>query len=159
MNDSKIEVRLFPFGCEVKTRFWVSDKATKGLTEFILDSKKKRPLAELTQSKKNKDGRAFVKKLKEICVKGFADFEGEHHTDVVRPEGQDVFRIGIHGSLFRVLGFYGEGNKTEFFAIYAEHYKSGTGRGSRGDELVDKVTEIRKSKLVRKVVDDVPRHS
>lgn len=57
----------------------------------------------------------FLKKLKYWATAGFARFEGP--KDPIRHEWDEIYRVGMYATLFRIYGFYEGPRKSEFIAV------------------------------------------
>lgn len=82
-----------------RTRLWLSDQAIAAIDEH---------------AKQEKKPGFFLEKLTYWCRAGLPRFE----PDVVRSEGNGVFRIG-YNDLFRLIGFYEDDHKKDFIVIAA----------------------------------------
>ena len=94
-----IDVHGLFIGLNFKTEVWLTDTVSGQLYE----SEKAGELA-------------F--KLAQFAKAGFINFEGT----VGRPieyEGNGVYRIGLHASLFRLIGFYEDDRRTSFIGVDA----------------------------------------
>ena len=92
-----IDVHGLFVGRDFKTEVWLTDK----VTEQLCDSEKAGELAT---------------KLEHFAKVGFINFEAK----VGRPikyEGNGVYRIGLHASLFRLIGFYENDRKAGFIGV------------------------------------------
>ncbi len=92
-----VEVHGLFVGRGFKTEVWLTDK----VREQLCDSEKAGELAA---------------KLEYFAKVGFINFEAK----VGRPikyEWNGVYRIGLHASLFRVIGFYEDDRKTGFVGV------------------------------------------
>lgn len=98
-RNSKVNIvivdKLF-VGSEFATDVWMAKAGVSGLQKLL----------------ETEDQRRFLKKLKSWAKAGFAKYEGKKGMPI-RPEGsgREVFRIGTHSSLFRLLGFYADSDK------------------------------------------------
>lgn len=105
-RNSKVNIvivdKLF-VGSDFATDVWIAKAGTSGLKKLLTPEEMRR----------------FLKKLKFWAKAGFAKYEGKKGMPI-RPEGpgREVFRIGTHSSLFRLLGFYADGDES-FIAIDA----------------------------------------
>ena len=125
---------LFPDEHHLQTEIWVSDAVREAIAQH-------------TRSERPKSG-FFLKKLKYYATGGFAEFEGDEKSPV-RYEWGGVYRVGLHGKLFRVYGFYIGPKKLCFIAADAFLKKAGKLRPSEKDRI-DEVVKIREKKQWRK---------
>ncbi|MBI1375317.1 MAG: hypothetical protein GC159_21575 [Phycisphaera sp.] len=71
---------------------------------------------------------------------GFWNFEG---TRGIKNEGNGVYRLGLHGDLFRVYGFYEDNTKRSFIAVEPHADKKGKSNTSRERRIIGKVAKAR----------------
>src|SRR5882724_6177218 len=121
---------LFPeLSCA--TRVWLSVSVQKTMTKRL----RKRP----------DSARVFLKKLQQIAIHGFWNFE----SDVVQPEWSGVFRVGIRSDLFRLIGFYEDASKQNFIVIDSFE-KLGQALASPQRDRIDEVARVKHLKLWRR---------
>ena len=99
-------------GDDFRTSVWISPSVKKGF-------------AELAKRDRTTAGR-FLKKLEYYARKGFGSSEGGKGAPI-RHEWEGVYRVRLHESLFRIIGFYEGRDKRLFIAM--ECFKK------RGDDL------------------------
>jgi hypothetical protein len=90
-----------PFGVTCKTKLWLSFAAAKDVDRF---------------RRKGDPNGIFWKKVRRYCENGFEMYEISQWPPLVH-EGDGVYRLGIIESMFRIIGFYGDGGKVEFIGI------------------------------------------
>ena len=112
----------------LQTRVWITKPA---LQEF-----KKYQNREQPQKK-------FLKKLKRYAERGFVNFEGSEGSPI-RHEWDGVYRIS-DGSLFRLLGFYENENRTDFIVIEA-FLKNKTKLNSSHKDKINAIARIKRDK-------------
>ncbi len=90
--------RLFPDAGNLKTEVWISDSVRETIAEQAPEP--------------------FLAKLNYAARSGFWELEGKRNA-LIRPEWDEVYRIGMHANLFRVYGFYEAANKRSFIGLDA----------------------------------------
>ena len=109
-----------------------------------------KPGIEEAEAKENPPG-ALLKKVEKWAEVGFWNYEGKKHQPI-GPEWGGVFRIGLHGGLFRLLGFYEDVRKTEF--IIADAFWKKRQKLTKAEkDRIDEVARVKKEGLWRKVND------
>jgi hypothetical protein len=121
------EVIEVPFGVPCQTRLWVSQAALRQIARY--------------RKKGDPDG-AFWKKLRRFAENGFALYERGDRPPI-RAEGGGVYRIGTVDSLFRIIGFYEDDNKTSFIAVDA-FLKRGQKLDASERRRIDEVARVRR---------------
>lgn len=107
----------------------------------VWGSDRVREQLEWYQRRKEKFRGFFVKKLFRYAQDGFALWEGADKP--IRPEWDQVFRIGHDSTQFRVVGFYsGAGNRAEFIACDA-YLKDGPKLSASERARINAVATIR----------------
>jgi len=96
----------------------------------------------------------FWKKLKHISSAGFDVYIGR--DSIVRPEGDGIYRLGIMGSLFRIVGFFENDRFDNFIAIEA-FLKKGQSLNAADRERIKLAAWVRKSGAWRKNDGRYPR--
>src|SRR5687768_1390260 len=81
-----------------RTRLWVTQTVIDGVAD--LDKPRRQIL---------------LKRLQRYAKNGF--WNHESRDGPIKPEWRGVYRIGHVDDLFRVIGFYEDGSKTNFIAI------------------------------------------
>ncbi len=119
-------------GNEYRTEVWIAEKAAKALNKF----------------RRRGDGREFLQKLAHYSKAGFQEFEGDKNP--IRSEGHGVWRVRHSpSSLFRLIGFYEDGDKAAFIAIDA-FTKSGTRLSAAERGRIKSVAQVRRDRLWKK---------
>lgn len=90
--------RLFPDASNLKTEVWLSGSVRETIAEQAPEP--------------------FLAKVNYAARSGFWELEGKKKA-LIRPEWDEVYRIGMHANLFRVYGFYEAANRRSFIAIDA----------------------------------------
>jgi hypothetical protein len=90
----------------------------------------------------------FLDKLEYWASAGFDNFEGTERSPI-RYEWDGVYRIGLHGDLFRVYGFYVGPRKRCFVAVIAFGKRGRKLRTSEIDRIND-VARVKREKAWRK---------
>lgn len=98
-----VRVDSFLVGTEYETEVWYSPQVSKALEKLL--------------EQDAKQGGKVLNKLDLYARQGFRNQEGDRGP--IRNEGNGVWRIGLWGDLFRILGFYTSDRKNEFIAIEA----------------------------------------
>lgn len=93
-----IEVNALFVGDEFRTEVWVADMAKRELEESAPGE--------------------FLQKLEYFAKAGFRNFEARKGNPIKHESG-GVYRVGLHSSLFRLIGFYEDDRKTCFIALDA----------------------------------------
>jgi len=124
------------FGTTCRTRIWLSETALKELSRF---------------RRKGDPNGVWFKKLKHHAVNGLVNAE-RSTPPIVRHEGQGVYRIGFRDSLFRLVGFYSNGQKSEFIVIDALT-KSGQKLSKAERDRIKAIADVKSSVLWRRVLD------
>jgi len=124
----KILVEKLLGGSAYKTQVWAANSVQEALADLIAEGKR---------------SALFVKKLNHFAQAGFGNFIGPERP--IRLEWRDVYRIGLHGQLFRVVGFFTT-KRDEFIAVEAFH-KHGTKLRSNERNLIDGVADMRDGNL------------
>ena len=127
-------------GSKYATEVWISDKAAKAFKKF-----KKRDPSMASR---------FLQSLEHYAEAGFANFEGKKGTPV-RHEGDAVYRVAYSASLFRLIGFYEEADKTVFIAMDA-FLKGGQELSSSERNRLKNVASIRDKQEWRRRPRDEP---
>jgi len=131
---------LFSDVMNKKTRVWLSSSVQKDVMKY---------------RRKNDPNGLFWKKLCWCSVE--AGFEHAELAEMVRHEGNGVYRFGIKESLFRLIGFY-DGGKSNFIVIDS-FLKQGQTLNAAERKRVEEVARVAKAKLWRKVgPDGIPRN-
>jgi hypothetical protein len=123
-----IEVKLVTFPGHCGTRLWLSQRAAEGLAEF---------------RKKGDPNGAFWKKVQRMARVGFRYYEGSRGMPI-RPEGGGVYRIGIHGSLFRIVGFFKDESRSDFIGVDV-FLKSGQDLSRSERDRIDAVAKVKQN--------------
>lgn len=120
-----VEVDKLFTGAEYKTQVYAS--------ESVLDA---------LDDKSNRIAREkFRNHLERYATNGFEIYE----PDNVRHEGDGIYRIGIRGDLFRVIGFYQQG-KMVFVAI-DQFKKAGQKLNASQRKRIEEVKHVRDEQL------------
>ena len=119
--------RLFPGSRDLETDVWVSDEVREALGEYSPTGKKPG---------------FFLQKLQYWARGGFAKFECKKGCPI-RPEWDGVYRIGLHGDLFRVYGFYDGPTKSMFIAVDAL-MKRGQKPTKAEKQAIDEVARVKR---------------
>ncbi len=88
--------------------------------------------------------------VSDAAAKQIDRFRRKGDSPVIRKEWDDVYRIGIKGSEFRILGFYDSDDKTGFIAIEA-FIKGGQKLRSSERQRVDAVARVKRDGDWKKV--------
>jgi hypothetical protein len=132
------EVVEIKFGCECRTRIWISSAAMKAVSRL---------------RKKGDPNGQFLKKLKSCAVKGFDAFQSVT-PPIIRFEWEGIYRVGFSGSLFRLIGFY-ENNVTKAdFIVIDTLFKSGQSLNAAERKRINAVVQIKKKVLWKKVYNE-----
>lgn len=123
------DVRRVPTPLRFSTTLWASDQATEKIAHF--------------RTTGDPNGKIWSKILR-WAQAGFQFFEGKG----VNHEWEGVFRVGTVDSLFRLIGFYGEG-KSEFIVIDAMQKKK-TRLNASERVRIDEVARVKRLRLWRK---------
>lgn len=87
------------------TRLWLSDRAWDEAEGYHGKHDSPRP-------------EKFWKKVRHFAINGF--WLGERPIPpVIKHEWREVYRVGVHGDLFRLIGFYDGPSKHDFIVIDA----------------------------------------
>lgn len=126
--DIVIVDRLF-VGTSYATEVWSSDSVIKALNDL--------------QNSGTKSA-GIVAKLDYYASAGFRRFEGKHNP--IRNENNGVWRIGLSGDLFRIIGFYTSDRKNEFIAIES-FQKHGQKLRKHERKIIKYVAHIKRDEL------------
>lgn len=111
-----------------KTKVWIADRAKKQFEEFV---------AEVPH------GREWLRKARRYSKAGFKNFP-KH----IVPEGGGVFAIGPRQTLFRLYGFYPNGDDDSEFIVLGASEKDGKKRDRQDTAEVEVVKNFRDAKSV-----------
>jgi len=95
-------IEQFP-GEDCATRVWVTHPVADAIDDYVRS--------------RGRIGRQFLDRLRRYADNGFSFYEGAKHP--IRSEWDGVYRIGHPIDLFRLIGFYVDGSKTEFVVVDA----------------------------------------
>ena len=123
-----IEVNALFVGDEFRTEVWVSDMAIRELEDSAPDE--------------------FLQKLEYFAKAGFRNFEARKGNPIKHESG-GVYRVGLHSSLFRLIGFYEDDRKTCFIAFDAFTKRKKKLSGPERDRI-DEVADVRERGSWRK---------
>ncbi len=123
-------------GGDFRTTVWISPSVKNGFAEL---SKKDRTTA----------GR-FLKKLEYYARTGFGSFEGDRGAPI-RHEWDGIYRVALHNSLFRLVGFY-EGQDKSLFVVLDSFKKRGQELSSSERERINAVGVVKRNRDWRKRV-------
>lgn len=123
---------VFP-GRPQKTRLYASAAVIKGIEQY--------------QKRRERHRGQLVKKLYYWAQNGFELFEGDKSP--IRHEWNGVYRIGQQIDLFRIIGFYEDGQKKSFIAIDA-FMKTDQRLTESERHRIDAVAKVRKDGNWRK---------
>ena len=126
------EIRLGE-GCT--TCLWFSEAVLETVAEF---------------RKKGDPNGAFWKKLQRVAKAGFRLYQ-RGDSPVVVYEWDQVFRFGVKGSLFRIIGFFEDNTDRNFIAIDA-WLKRGQKLNTAERARIDEVARVRSQRDWKKVI-------
>lgn len=119
-------------GAECRTRLWVSEKVKSAIVKHARKDRKR--------------GEALRKTLVRYVTNGFGLYEGGA-GETIKPEGQEVYRIGMHRDLFRIIGFYeNDATKADFIAI-AAFIKDGKKLNASQRAIIDRVADVKRQQV------------
>lgn len=132
-----VEVYELSFGLpNPPTRVWISADALKTFNKY---------------QKREQPTKSFIKKLKRYSERGFWNFQGDSKSKrPIRPEWDDILRIGEISSLFRLYGFYEDGSKSNFIIIDA-FLKHDTALSEAERKRINEVAKVKRDRTWEKI--------